>query len=76
MSRDGTKGRKEVGFSKNFRFVKGSKASLKEAVTGMDRSLLDVEVNEFIQTITGVRKSLPNWSIGPAKFNRPTTASS
>ena len=58
------------------RSVQGSKASLKEAITGLKRSLLDVEVKEFIQMITGVRKNLPNWSIEPAKFNRPTTASS
>ena len=64
ISRDGTNRRKEVVFSKNLRSVKGSKASLKEAVTGMERSLLDVEVKVFIQMITGIRKSLPYWSIG------------
>ena len=56
--------------------MKGFKTSLKEAVTGMERSLLDVEVKEFIQMMMGVRNNLPNLSIGPAKFRSPTTASS
>ena len=76
MSRDGLEGRKEVGLSKNVRSVKGSKASLKDASTRMGMSLVEAEVLEFIQIIIGVRNSLPSWSIGAAKFSKPTTASS
>ena len=48
MTRDGTRGKNEVFFAKNLGFLKGFKASIKEASTGIERSLLDVEVEEFI----------------------------
>ena len=48
MSRDGMRGRNEVFFAKNLGFLKGFKASINEASTGIERSLLDVEVEEFI----------------------------
>ena len=46
------------------------------ASTWMGSSLRLAKEKVFIQTITGVRRSLPSWSMGPAKFSRPTTDSS
>ena len=46
------------------------------ASTWMVSSLRLAKEKVFIQTITGVRRSLPSWSMGPAKFSRPTTDSS